>query len=77
MPALLDKPPCLHRERAPARECESCGAYLTSASEDDWCFQCGGWTTQRLNALEAMPSAKGNKAKRECVGAALEELMAA
>lgn len=74
-------PKPLHRERTPARLCESChAAWLTSANEDRFCYQCGGWTMQRLSALEALGSATGNQvgvAGREQIGAVIEELMVA
>lgn len=43
----VDKPPCLHRE-GPVRTCIVCGAYLTSANEDEACSLHGGWMTQRF-----------------------------
>jgi hypothetical protein len=45
-----DKPSCLHRED-PIRTCVVCGAYLTSANEDEACSLHGGWSIQRF--LEA------------------------
>lgn len=47
-----NKPPCLHRQDNPVRECLECGAYLTSANEDNYCSQHGGWTRQRMSAKE-------------------------
>jgi len=41
------KPRCLHREN-PVRTCIECGAYLTSANEDEACSLHGGWMTQRF-----------------------------
>jgi hypothetical protein len=41
-----DSPPCLHRED-PVRTCIACGAYLTSANEDEACSLHGGWSVQR------------------------------
>jgi len=74
MPALLDKPPPMHRERTPARECESCGAWLTSVNEDPWCWSCGGWKSIQAGdvfgrltvAEEAEPAKSGNRRFR-CV----------
>ena len=76
MSATLDKPAPLHRERTPARACRRCGAWLSSANEDPYCFQCGGWTTQRLSPVEALAERPqmGYK-QRERVAAALSELI--
>jgi hypothetical protein len=73
-----EKPRCLHRELA-VRSCASCGSYLSSANEDQWCFACGGWTTHRLSAVEAMAQLRGREGivHREKVGEALEELITA
>jgi hypothetical protein len=78
MPTTLNKPSCLHRERKPVRACKSCGAYLTSANEDSYCFQDGGWTTQRLQALDALAEARLNHPTiRAAAGEVLEEMMVA
>lgn len=76
MATVLDKPAPLHRERTPARECRTCGAWLSSANEDEWCFQHGGWSTQRLRleALTERPFTHGTR--RAEVGEALEGLFA-
>lgn len=79
MPTLLDKPQPLHRERTPARACRSCHAWLSSANEDHWCWACGGWTTQRLSALEALGSlahgGKRGEKHRHPIGEALDDLI--
>ena len=46
MSSTLDIPPPLHREVTPARNCLECGAWLTSANEDDVCAPCRGWSLQ-------------------------------
>jgi hypothetical protein len=40
MSATLEKPPCTHREVTPIRECKSCGAYLRSYGNNDYCDPC-------------------------------------
>lgn len=78
MPKTIPKP--CHRERTPPRLCESChAAWLTSFNEDPWCYQCGGWTTQRMSPVEAIseiPSVKLHQDRRADVGEALEEMLA-
>lgn len=34
------KPPCLHREETPVKECCRCGAYLRSFGNDAFCDPC-------------------------------------
>jgi hypothetical protein len=46
-----DKPRCLHREED-VRTCLTCGAYLSSANEDECCSLHGGWTLQRYLLTE-------------------------
>lgn len=45
------KPACLHREEE-VRTCLVCGAYLSSANEDECCSLHGGWTLQRYLVTE-------------------------
>lgn len=61
--------PSLHREITPARQCKErgCKTWLTSANEDDYCAECGGWTTQRLSGIASV----------EATGELYAELMAA
>lgn len=72
--ATLDKPRCLHRE-GPVRECRECGAYLTTANEDDYCSKHGGWTTQRLTTFDALGELVGQRSHRKAVGEALDNLL--
>jgi Zn finger protein HypA/HybF involved in hydrogenase expression len=39
--AVLDKPPCTHREETPVRSCANCGAYLRTGNESTQCSPCG------------------------------------
>ncbi len=52
MPSTLQIPPPMHREVTPARGCKTCGAWLTSRNEDDYCAEHGGWSTQMLTQRE-------------------------
>lgn len=40
MTAVLNKPPCTHREETPVRECARCGAYLRSFTGQKLCDPC-------------------------------------
>jgi hypothetical protein len=61
--------PSLHREITPPRQCKErgCKTWLTSANEDHYCAEHGGWIMQRLTGGEA----------REAHAELLEELMVA
>lgn len=41
MPAVLEKPPCTHREDTPVRICHKCGCYLRSTNPSTTCDPCG------------------------------------
>jgi hypothetical protein len=38
--ATTDKPACTHREVTPVRRCQSCGCYLRSFGNNDYCDPC-------------------------------------
>jgi hypothetical protein len=61
--------PSLHRELTPPRQCKKrgCKSWLTSANEDDYCAEHGGWVTQRLSSQDS----------REATADLYAELMAA
>jgi hypothetical protein len=67
MPAVLDKPPCTHREEHPVRECAICGAYLRTGNESLWCDPCGTppWEiVDEADIIDALAQAPGHNRVR-------------
>jgi hypothetical protein len=38
--AVLNRPPCTHREETPVRTCSGCGCYLRSFGNEAFCDPC-------------------------------------